>query len=248
MNAFESHPETVQTLAGFVSETGEQGLAAEPFANETARTLRIDVDGGVWLKPGAAVAYRGEIRFERLPTLGAASAKNALLREAAPLVRASGAGRLYCGRHGAHVRTVRLTGECIVVSWHALVAFEDSLSFETALVSHGVSLAAGGLVVVTLAGHGSFALATHGRPLTLQVTPGGPVSTDPHATLAWSAALTPTLKTDLSWRSAFGHGGQEPFQMFFDGTGFVVVQPYEDASRFGPGPHPIRKVISLVAG
>ena len=71
MNAFESHPETVRTLAGFVAETGEQGPAAESFANETARTLRIDVDGGVWLTPGAAVAYRGEIRFERLPTLGA---------------------------------------------------------------------------------------------------------------------------------------------------------------------------------
>ena len=33
--------------------------------------LRIDVDGGVWLKPGAAIAYRGNIRFERLPTLSA---------------------------------------------------------------------------------------------------------------------------------------------------------------------------------
>ena len=47
------------------------------------------MDGGVWLKPGAAVAYRGDLTFERLPTLGAGSVQDAVLREAAPLVRAS---------------------------------------------------------------------------------------------------------------------------------------------------------------
>lgn len=248
MDALEQHAAVAQNLAGFKSDTCERTSVNGPFANETARTLRIDVDGGIWLKPGAAIAYRGEMTFERLPTLGAASLKTAVLRETAPLVRAAGRGRLYCAQHGAHIRAVRLTGERIVVAWHDLVAFEESLRFEAALVSHGVGIAAGGLVAVTLDGHGCFALATHGRPLTLAVTPGQPVSTDPHATLAWSAGLTPTLKTDLTWRSAIGHGGCEPFQMLFQGSGFVVVQPYEDPSRFHLGANPIRKVISLVAG
>ncbi len=206
------------------------------------------MDGSVWLKPGAAVAYRGEIAFERLPTLGADSLTHAVMRETAPLVRAVGAGRLYCAQHGSHIRTIKLSGERIVVSWHDLVAFEQSLNFEAALVSHGVGIAAGGLVVVTLEGNGFLALATHGRPLTLLVAPGHPVSTDPHATLAWSAELTPTLKTDLTWRSAIAHGGHEPFQMRFEGSGFVVVQPYEDPTRFGLDRNPIRKVLSLVAG
>jgi uncharacterized protein (AIM24 family) len=66
------------------------------------------------------------------------------------------------------------------------------------------------------------------------------VSTDPHATLAWSGDVTPTLKTDLSWRSAFRHGGQQPLQMLFEGTGFVVVQPYKNPNLVAPKLDPLK--------
>lgn len=239
-----------QSLGAFLDETREEAAAPAPstFSNARARTLSIDVDGSAWLKPGAAIAYRGDLVFERRPTLGARSVTDAVLRETAPLVRAVGRGRLYCGHHGAHVHVVVLAGESLVVSWSDLVAFESSLVFEAALVGHGVGIAAGGLVGVTLTGHGALAIATHGRPLTLPVTPAQPVRTDPHATIAWSAGLEPTLATDLSWRSAVGHGGHEPFQMDFAGTGFVVVQPCENPARFDLGPHPLRRLASLVAG
>lgn len=248
MSTTEPRSEPVQQLDSFLDDTRELDGSEDTFANETARTLRVDVDGGVWLKPGAAIAYRGDLAFERLATVGADSLINAVLREAAPLVRAVGQGRLYCGQHGEHVRVVSLAGQQVIVSWQDLVAFQESLTFELMLVSHGVGVAAGGMLVVRLSGHGSFAFSTHGRPLTLQVSPGQPVSTDPHATIAWSAALTPSLKLDVTWRSTFGHGGQEPVQMLFEGAGFVVVQPYEHASRFGLGPHPIRRLASLVTG
>src|SRR5688572_8820900 len=100
---------------------------SERFVQESDRMLRIDVDGGVWLKPGAAIAYRGNIRFERLPTLSAGAPVDAALRELAPIVRGYGQGRLYCGSHGAHVRIVRLTGETINVVSEDLIAFEDTL-------------------------------------------------------------------------------------------------------------------------
>ena len=229
----------MQSLQQFVEAAAERKTAGARFDAESARTLRIDVDGGIWLKPGAAIAYRGEIAFVRLPTLSARSITSAVLREAAPLVRAVGQGRLYCGHHGCHAHIVRLEGETIFVAW------QDLLAFEAALVGHGVGIAAGGMVVMKLTGHGSLALASHGQPLALAVTPGHPVRTDPHATLGWSAELTPLLKTDLSWRSAFGHGGQEPIQMLFDGTGFVLVQPYEDRARFDIGGNPIKKLASM---
>lgn len=248
MSATEQRSEPVQSLAAFIDDTREQDLCGPDFRNETARTIRVEIDGCVWLKPGAAIGYRGDIAFERLPVLRAESVMDAVLRETAPLVRAVGKGRLYCGFHGAHLRVVQLTGESIVVSWQDLVAFQQSLTFESMLLGHGVGLAAGGLVVVRLSGHGSFAVATHGRPITLEVAPGHPVSTDPHATIAWSGDLTPALKLDVTWRSAIGHGGHEPVQMLFDGAGFVVVQPHEDPSRFGLGAHPIRRVASLLAG
>lgn len=222
------------------------GMGTPAFGNEAERTLRIDVDGGVWMKPGAAIAYRGNLRFERLATLGAGSAQDALMREVAPLVRAEGQGRLYCGHHGAHVRVVTLQDEALVVACRDLLAFEETLAFDASLVGRGLGLAAGGLVVMTLSGRGSLAIATHGEPLLLPVEPGQPLSTDPHATIAWSPGLVPALKTDLSWRSAFGHGGQEPVQMYFEGAGLVAVQPYQDASWFSDEPHPVRKVAALV--
>jgi uncharacterized protein (AIM24 family) len=244
----ETAPHSSYSVAAFVKQTLERGTAGEPFENESERMLRIDVDGGIWLKPGAAVAYRGDIAFERLPTLEAESVADALFRELTPLVKAAGRGRLYCGHHGSHVRIVRLAGETLVVNWQELLAFEQSLHFAMKLVSHGVGLAAGGLATVTLSGHGALAIASHGEPLTLPVTRRSPISTDPHATLAWSGSLSPLLKTDLSWRSVFRHGGHEPVQMLFEGDGFVIVQPYEDARRFTVKVDPVHRLKTLVTG
>jgi uncharacterized protein (AIM24 family) len=239
---------TARSLGQFVRDTGEQTTIGSRFGNESVRTLRVDLDGGVWLKPGAAVAYRGDIRFERQRVLSAPSVKTALLRETAPLVYASGRGRLFCAHHGSHASAIALSGETIFVAWPDLLAFEESLECVPTLVDHGVSLAAGGLVVMRLSGHGSLAVVSHGRPLSLAVTGGQPLSTDPHATMAWSADLRVRLKTDLSWRSAVQHGGHEPVQMLFEGEGFVIVQPFEDPGRFTVRVNPLKRLASLLAG
>ena len=243
-----NHAESPHSLQRFLRESEEKRLPGERFEAESERMLRVEVDGGVWLKPGAAIAYRGNLAFERLPTINADSLKDVALREITPLVRAVGRGRLYCGHQATFVRLMRLAGETIVVSWEELLAFEDSLGFEMMFVAHGISLVAGGLVVVKLSGHGTLAVAVHGDPLTLAVEADTPVSTDPYATLAWSGALTPSLKTDLSWKSVFRHGGQEPFQMHFQGTGFVVVQPHKDPRRIALSLNPIAEIRALLVG
>jgi uncharacterized protein (AIM24 family) len=223
------------------------GMRAVAFENEGDRMLRVDVDGSVWLKPGAAVAWRGDLVFERRPTLGAESMEDAILREAAPLVRVTGRGRLYCGDHAAHVRIVRLEAEPLMVAWKDVLACEATLAFEPFLVEHGVGIAAGGFVAVKFSGQGTLAMLAHGKPVTLAVTPGSPLTTDPHATVAWSPDLTPTLKLDLTWRSALGHGGHQPVQMCFEGTGVVVVQPYQRSGWVAADPHPVKKAASLLA-
>jgi uncharacterized protein (AIM24 family) len=248
MKAIDLNVASAYSIEHFLRETREIGTPGERFEVESDRMLRIEVDGGVWLKPGAAIAYRDGVAFERLPTIDARSLHDAALREVAPLVRATGHGRLYCAQHGSHVRLVRLTGQTLFVVWQELLAFEESLQFETTFVGHGVGIAAGGLAAVKLSGEGALAIATHGRPLTLPVAPDNPVATDPHATLAWSDSLTPSLRTDLSWRSVFRHGGQEPVQMFFEGAGFVVVQPYEDQSRIKFHLDPLSAIKSIAAG
>lgn len=221
-----------RSLNRFFVDTAEKEDARTSFERQSARLLRIEVNDGVWLKPGAAIAYRGDLWFERLPTLGAHSMKDAALREFNPLVRATGRGRLFCGHQGCHIHVIELAGETLTVSSVELLAFEDSLHFEPMLVKEGIGIAAGGLVAVKLTGRGCVAITAHGTPITLRVVPEDPVSTDPHATVAWSEQVTPTLKTDVSWRSLFGHGGGEPVQMLFEGSGFVIVQPFEDPRRF----------------
>jgi uncharacterized protein (AIM24 family) len=213
------------------------------FTIESWRILRVDVNGGVWIKPGAAIAHRGELTFERLPTLGAASIDEAVKREMAPLVRVSGRGRLFCADRASRVSVVEVDGEPMVVAAHSVLAFEETLAVERTLLGHGLGLAAGGLIVTTFSGRGAFAIVSHGETLRLEVTPGNPVATDPHATIAWSGALAPRLRTDLSWRSAFAHGGQEPVQMLFSGAGFVIVQPFKEPV---PGDKAARRLVALL--
>jgi uncharacterized protein (AIM24 family) len=234
MNISTPAMEAADSIDRFLEETSEKDTQAR-FERESERILRIEVDGGVFIKPGAAVAYRGEIKFERLATLDAVSASDAAMRELSPLVRAKGKGRLFVGHRGSNVRTVRLNGETLFVASQDLLAFEESLAFDTTLVGNGIGVAAGGMTAVRLSGHGALALACLGGPLTLRVMDGMPVSTAPRATLAWSGGLAPQLKTDLSWRSAIGHGGQQGLQMLFEGNGFVLVQPHDNTARFRPG-------------
>lgn len=230
----------------FLRSTEEKGTQGERFEQESERMLRIDVDGGVWLKPGAAIAYRGDVTFERRPTLGARSIGDAAFRELSPLVRAIGTGRLFCGHHGSHVRIIHLAGQTITVMWDELLAFETSLQFEPRLVGDGIGIAAGGLITMRLSGDGALAVITHGEPLTLRVSANEPVNTDPHATIAWSGGLTPSLKTDLSWRSLFGRGGQEPVQMHFCGDGFVVVQPFEQQRHWSVDSSSVEKLTAMI--
>lgn len=202
------------------------------FTAESTRILRVDVSGGVWIKPGAAIAYTGAFRFERQATADAPSAQEAIFRELAPLVRAIGHGRLFCADHGSHVRIVHVDHEPFVVAGPHVLAFDEALAFDRRLLGHGLGIAAGGLIVTTFSGSGAVALAVHGECLGCAVTPGHAVCTDPHATVAWSGGLEPQLKTDLSWRSALAHGGQQAVQMRFEGTGTVWVQPFKDPGRW----------------
>jgi uncharacterized protein (AIM24 family) len=97
------------------------------------------------------------------------------------------------------------------------------------------AIVAGGLFNVKLEGTGMLAITTHHEPLTLVVSPGRPVRTDPNATIAWSGTLMPEFKTDISLKTFFGRGSGESIQMEFNGQGFVVIQPYEESAMQAAG-------------
>ncbi|MBC8139093.1 MAG: AIM24 family protein [Fibrella sp.] len=219
------------SLADFIARTGKRDNPGNVFELESPKMLEIHVSGRVWTKLGAAIAYRGNIKFIREGMLEGGVMK-ALMRaatgEMTPLSKAEGTGLLYVADAGKEITIIRLNGESINVSGNDLLAFEDTVKYEITMLRRVAGMMAGGLFSVRLTGVGMVAITTHGHPLTLRVTPNDPVSTDPNATVAWSANLQPEIKTDISIKTLIGRGGGETFQMLFRGDGFVVVQPYEE--------------------
>jgi len=154
--------------------------------------------------------------------------KKAFTGEGARLTKAEGAGKVYLADAGKKITILALANESIFVNGNDVLAFEPSLKFNITMMRKIAAMVSGGLFNVRFEGSGMLAITTHYDPITLRVTPGRPVFTDPNATIAWSGTLTPEFKTDVSLKTFFGRGSGESFQMMFNGDGFVVVQPYEE--------------------
>lgn len=221
------------SLEEFVRRTSQADRGQGLFELESERLLEINLDGRVWTKMGSMVAYRGEIRFTREGVLEhgvGRMLKKAVSGEGGRLTKAEGRGALYLADKGKKVSIVHLHGESVVVNGNDLLAFEDGIRWNISLMKRAAGMLAGGLFNVRLEGDGMVALTTHHDPMTLRVRPEHPVHTDPNATVAWSGDLAPDLRADVTVRTFLGRGSGESFQMRFQGSGFVVVQPYEEVS------------------
>lgn len=219
------------SLNQFLEQTGQKDLGQGVFELESERMLEINLNGRVWTKIGAMVAYKGQIKFEREGAFEGGVGKflkKAFTGEMTVLSSATGQGKLYTADHGKHISIIRLEGQTLNVQGNDLLAFEDTISYDIHMIKKIAGMMAGGLFSVHLSGTGFVAITSHGRPLTLKCSASDPVMTDPNATVAWSGNLQPELKTDISLKTLFGRGGGESFQMQFRGDGFVVVQPYEE--------------------
>ncbi|MCC6488679.1 MAG: AIM24 family protein [Candidatus Hydrogenedentes bacterium] len=219
------------SLDEFVKHTGQQDRGQGLFELETDRLLEINLRGTAWIKTGAMVAYRGEVKFTREGVLEHGVGKllkRSFTGEGTKLTKMSGDGSVYLADAGKKVIILRLENQAIHVNGNDLLAFEPTIQWDIKLMRKVAAMLAGGLFNVRLEGNGMVAITSHYDPLTLRVTPGQPVFTDPNATIAWSGTLQPEFKTDISLKTFFGRGSGESVQMAFNGDGFVVVQPYEE--------------------
>lgn len=219
------------SIAEFVESTVQKDRGEGFFELESDRILEVNLDGSVWTKAGSMVAYRGNIKFAREGVLEHGIGKllkRAVTGEGVRLTKAEGNGKLYLADVGKKISIMNLQDEAIFVNGNDILAFERVIQWDIKLMRKVTSMLAGGLFNVRLEGKGMVAVTTYFDPLTLKVSPGNPVVTDPNATVAWSGSLTPQLKTDISWRTFVGRGSGESIQMSFEGDGFVVVQPYEE--------------------
>lgn len=220
-----------QSLGQFVAAHAEQDRNQGLFELESDRVLEVNLNGMIWMKMGAMIAYVGNIKFTREGILEQGLSnllKKAVSGEGTTLSKAEGNGKLYLADGGKMINVLQLQNESLFVNGNDLLAIQDGLSRDITMMRKVSAIASGGLFNVKVAGSGLIAVATHGRPLALRVSPGRPVFTDPQATVAWSGNLQPEFKTDISFKTFLGRGSGESFQMMFQGDGFVLVQPYEE--------------------
>lgn len=234
------HPSSDGTysLRDFVAQTAERDQPGDVFELESSKMLEVKVNGRIWSKLGAMIAYKGNLTFKREGTLEGGlmkALKRAVSQEMSPLAKIEGRGVAYLADQGKEIQILRLQGDTINVNGNDLLAFEDTVQYDITMMRRIAGYAAGGLFSVRVSGNGMVAILSHGKPLTLRVTHNEPIYTDPNATIAWSGNLQPQLRMDQSLRSIFGRGGGETYQMVFQGDGFVVVQPYEEFEQGGLG-------------
>lgn len=221
------------SVSGFVQSTSQLDRGQGTFELESDRILGINLNGRVWTQTGSMVAYRGNVRFEREGVMEhglGKMLKRAVTGEGTKLTKAEGTGKIYLADYGKKISILNLQSESIFVNGNDLLAFEETVQWDIRMMRKVAAMMSGGLFSVELKGTGMIALTTYYDPLTLVVTPDSPVITDPNATVTWSGDLAPEFKTDVSLKTFFGRGSGEPIQMLFRGDGFVVIQPYEEAS------------------
>lgn len=226
-------PSPSYSLDEFLAKTAQQDKGQGLFELETPRLLEVNLNGRVNTKMGSMVSYRGQIKFTREKMLDQGLGtllKKAVSGEGMSITYADGQGKLYLADAGKKVSIIRLENEEIFINGNDVLAFEPSLSHRIEMMKRIAALASGGLFNIHLTGSGMVALTTHYEPITLKVEPGNPVITDPNATVAWSGGLNPQFRTDVSLRTFLGRGSGESFQMLFEGSGFVVIQPYEEVA------------------
>jgi uncharacterized protein (AIM24 family) len=219
------------TIQDFVTKTSQKDHQQGEFELESDRLLEINLNGMIWTKTGSMVAYRGEIKFTREGILDRGIGnllKKAVSGEGTRLTKAEGRGQLYLADAGKKVTILELQNEKIFVNGNDVLALDDTLKFDIRMMKKVSAMLSGGLFNLEVNGSGMLAITSHYDPLTLVVTPECPVMTDPNATIAWSGTLQPEFKTDVSLKTFFGRGSGESFQMLFRGSGFVVIQPYEE--------------------
>ena len=118
------------TLAEFVNRTRNRDRGQGLFELESDRFLEVNLNGAIWMKMGAMVAYNGQVKFTRETLLSQGLGnllKKAVSGEGAKLTKAEGRGAVYLADSGKKITVLRLENEALVVNGNDVLAFEPSI-------------------------------------------------------------------------------------------------------------------------
>ncbi|MDQ0418702.1 uncharacterized protein (AIM24 family) [Croceifilum oryzae] len=202
----------------------EEVDSSQAFTLQNSKALKIRLTDSVFCRAGSMVAYQGNIKFESTTGGGLSKwIKKKITGEGVPLMKAVGNGDLFLANQAADIMVIELKGETLFVESRNLLAFEKTIDWDVTLLKGGGSMS-GGLFTCKLSGHGCIAITSFGQPIALEA----PCVVDPDSVLGWTSGTSPTIRTDINFKTLIGKSSGETFQLAFNGKGKVLVQPYEN--------------------
>ena len=212
-----------------VSETNlEQFREVSPagrFTLQNSAMLKVSLEGDqIQAKLGSMVAYQGDVRFEYQSGGLGRFFKKAVTGEGVKLMTATGNGELFLAQDKRKIMILDLNDEHMTVNGENILAIEPGIDWDIRRVE-GAGRLASGLFNVILEGTGKVAVTSDGEPVLLDTS--APTFADPDAAIAWSGGVRTSVRSDVSFKTFTGRGSGETFQIAFEGSGWVLIQPSE---------------------
>ncbi|MFF9020504.1 AIM24 family protein [Streptomyces eurythermus] len=211
----------------FSSQHVVQPAVTPGMSVENAKCVKYAVNGEMYARQGAMVAYRGDLVFERKGQGVGGMLKRAVTGEGLPLMAVRGQGEAWFAHEAQNCFIVDVEpGDQFTVNGRNVLCFDASLSYEIKTVK-GSGITGGGLFNSVFTGQGRLGLVCEGNPLVIPVSEQAPVYVDTDAVVGWTTHLRTSLHRSQSIGSMLRGGSGEAVQLMFQGEGFVVVRPSE---------------------
>lgn len=203
------------------------------FRLNGTRLLEVDIANESFAAlNGSMVAYVGQVAFKKQGmTSGGGGLMGAMKRkvtgESISLMDCSGSGTVYIANEAQEINLIELQGDTLFVEASNLVALSSGIKTDQKFTGMQGATTGRGLFTTTATGSGTVAVTTDGPAIVLEVAPGQPLCVDPQAYVAHSGQVQQDFITDVNWRTAIGENSGESFQLRFQGSGLVYIQPAE---------------------
>ncbi|MEJ8660492.1 AIM24 family protein [Streptomyces sp. MS1.AVA.4] len=211
----------------FAGEYMAQQASVPGMSLQNAKSIKYAVDGEMFARQGAMIAYRGSLQFERKGQGIGGMLKRAVTGEGLPLMAVRGQGEAWFAHEAANCFIVHIEhGDALTINGRNVLCFDPTLTYEIKTVK-GAGMSGGGLFNSVFTGHGKLGVICDGNPLVIPVTAQQPVYVDTDAVVGWSDRLETSLHRSQSIGSMIRGGSGEAVQLMLQGEGFVIVRPSE---------------------
>ncbi|MER6997065.1 AIM24 family protein [Streptomyces sp. NPDC000410] len=211
----------------FATEHMAQQATAPGMTLQNAKSIKYAVNGEMFARQGAMIAFRGNLQFERKGQGIGGMLKRAVTGEGLPLMAVRGQGEAWFAHEAANCFIVDIEqGDALTINGRNVLCFDPTLSYEIKTVK-GAGMTGGGLFNSLFTGYGKLGVICEGSPIVIPVTGQQPVYVDTDAVVGWSAQLNTSLHRSQSIGSMIRGGSGEAVQLMLQGEGFVIVRPSE---------------------